>query len=337
MADIKDSAVHGSLRLRGEDIPTVTMHLPVAKLKFYEDNPRIYSLIRQENEAPTQQEIFTKLFELDHVRALVRDIEVNGGLIDPVIVRGGDYVVLEGNSRLAAYRHMAKDARWGLIKCTILPADIDERLVYALLAQYHVKGKKDWAPYEKAGFIFRRRHQPNVDLQMVANEMAVTREEAKHLICVYQFMIDHGDTDREHWSYYDEFIKSRKIKKAREDQIGLDEFIVEEVKAGRIGKAADLRDKLPLICGSPRSLKRYLEGKCDFDEAYEHAVELGGDSEALQKLIRFRRWLVDVDTETALTRVPKSVRDKLHYELKEISKKSKKLETLLDGMKAKPQ
>jgi hypothetical protein len=337
MADTNDGAVHGSLRLRGEDIPTITMQLPVSKLQFYADNPRIYSLIRQEEDAPSQQEIFKKLFELDHVRALVKDIEANGGLIDPVIVRGGDFVVLEGNSRLAAYRHLAKDARWGLIKCTILPSDIDERLVYALLAQYHVKGKKDWAPYEKAGFIFRRRHQPNVDLQMVAHEMAVTREEAKHLIGVYQFMIDHQDTDREHWSYYDEFFKSRKIKKAREDHAGLDEFVVEEVKAGRIGKAADLRDKLPLICQSPRSLKRYLEGKCDFDEAHEHAVELGGDSESLQKLVRFRRWLVDTDTETGMVRAPKSVRDKLHYELKEIGKKAKKLETLLDSIKAKAQ
>ena len=64
MADITDSAVRSSLRLRGEDIPTLTKDLPVSKLQFYVDNPRIYSLIRQEEEAPTQLEIFKKLLIL---------------------------------------------------------------------------------------------------------------------------------------------------------------------------------------------------------------------------------------------------------------------------------
>ena len=45
---------------------------------------------------------------MDHVKGLVHSIRTHGGLIDPVLVRDTDYVVLEGNSRLAAYRLLAK-------------------------------------------------------------------------------------------------------------------------------------------------------------------------------------------------------------------------------------
>lgn len=52
----------------------------------------------------------------------------NCGLIDSLIVRDGDFTVLEGNNRLAAYRLLCRtDAvTWGKVKCKLLPADIDE-------------------------------------------------------------------------------------------------------------------------------------------------------------------------------------------------------------------
>ena len=209
--------VESSMLIRGTKVPTVTREVPIKELNFYPDNPRIYSIVVIDGEKPSQADILGRLQVMEHVRQLVQDIKANGGLIDPLIVRAGDMVVLEGNSRLAAYRHLAigGDIRWAAATCTILPADIDEKLVFALLAQYHVKGKKDWAPYEKAGFIYRRFKEQHVDLQQAAPEMGLTKDEARHLITVYEFMIDHGDRDPAHWSYYDEFLKSRKIKKAR--------------------------------------------------------------------------------------------------------------------------
>jgi hypothetical protein len=75
----------------------------------------------------------------------------NGGLLEPLIVRGGSLEVLEGNSLLAAYRQLAakEPIKWAMVKCTVLPADVDDSLVFALLGQFHIKGKKDWAPYEQ--------------------------------------------------------------------------------------------------------------------------------------------------------------------------------------------
>lgn len=329
--------IKGTLLIRGEEVSTVTGEVPLKRLQFYVDNPRIYSFVRADGQTPTQEQILERLNELEHVRELVQDIRANGGLIDPLIVRGGDLVVLEGNSRLAAYHFLASQdpIKWQSVRCTVLPADIDQKLVFALLAQYHVKGKKDWAPYEKAGFVYRRFKNHSIDLGVVASEIGMTKEEAKHLIAVYEFMIEHDDTDRDRWSYYDEFLKSRKIKKAREEVAGFDEFVVNEIKSGGFGKAMELRDKLPIICtANAKVLKRFMAGTSDLSDAYEAAVTAGGENHALNKLKRFRRWLVETTTEDDLLEAPKQVLDVIEYELKEIEKKSKKIRGLVEEKKA---
>ncbi|HMD89494.1 MAG TPA: hypothetical protein VKF38_10055, partial [Anaerolineaceae bacterium] len=65
-------------------------------LKFYPQNPRIYSLLDTDEEIPDQKLIEEKLIGMEHVRELKQSIEANGGLIDPLIVRDGDFMVLEG-------------------------------------------------------------------------------------------------------------------------------------------------------------------------------------------------------------------------------------------------
>ena len=109
--------------------------------------------------------------------------------------------------------------------------------MFRLLGQYHIKGKKDWAPYEKAGFLYRRQMDHKVELSSVALDLGIPIGEARHLTNVYRFMMDQDDTDREHWSYYDEFLKSNRIKKVREEYAAFDEFVVREVKGGYYAKS----------------------------------------------------------------------------------------------------
>jgi hypothetical protein len=330
--------VEGVLRLRNMDLRTETRDIEQSKLRFYEDNPRVYSLLRSNGQVPDQDEILRALLEHEHVRVLKDDIVTNGGLIDPLIVRDGDFVVLEGNSRLAAYRHLAsRDAiRWGKVRCTLLPANIDEKLVFALLGQYHVKGKKDWAPFEKAGFLYRRYKSHGMELSTVAAELGIQPGDAKHLVAVYEFMITHDDADRERWSYYDEYLKSQKIKKVRQEHAGFDTFVVQQIKGGQISKAMELRDKLPTICAGPtKVLKRYIEEKVSFADAYEDAVDAGGENHALKRLRKFREWLVLSETEDDLLEPHKVVRDKMLFEVREIEKKAKKLKDALEAAKTK--
>ncbi len=179
---------------------------------------------------PSQADIERKLLEMDHVKSLIQDIKRDGGLTDPVVVRAGKMEVLEGNSRLAAYRALGKQnpIKWAKMKCRLIPEDLDESLIFALLGQYHIRGKKDWAPFEQAGFLYRRATTHNIAPAALAHEIGLSTRKVEQLIATYQFMIDHKDADTARWSYYDEYLKSAAIKKARLKIKNFDELVVEK-------------------------------------------------------------------------------------------------------------
>ena len=82
--------------------------LKQSDLSFYAENPRVFSALHTlDEDSPSQETIEKEMCKLDHVKTLRTSIEANGGLLEPVIVRGN--VVLEGNCRLAAYRMLAKN------------------------------------------------------------------------------------------------------------------------------------------------------------------------------------------------------------------------------------
>lgn len=329
MSQKEEGVEVGTIRLRGVDVPVRTMFVEQSKLNFYVENPRIYSLVRADGKVPTQEEIYDQLLELEHVRELKEDIKRNGGLIDPLIVRDEAYEVLEGNSRLAAYRWLYKNhdpILWAKVKCTLLPPDTPERLVFALLGQYHIKGKKDWVPFEQAGFLYRRFREHKDDIPTVASELSIGAREARQLIEVYEFMIEHGETTRERWSYYYEYLRSRAIKKARDMYPDFDNLIVSKVRSGEISRAVDVRDSLPTICsGPPKNLKRFADGKITFEKAHDEAVDAGGENDEYRRIHKFRQWIAQASTEDDLVSAPAHIRDKIEYELHQLEKPLKRL------------
>lgn len=310
-----------SLTLGGKEIPVTHCFLPHRELRFYPENPRIYSLISADEKIPSQVEIQNRLEIMDHVKQLVQPIKVNGGLLDPLIVRDGDRVVLEGNSRLAAYRLLAKsDAiKWGKVKCCLLPSDIDESLVFALLGEYHIIGRKDWAPYEQAGYLYRRNKRHGVTLDNMAKEMGIGLGTVKSLIEVYSFMLEHNDTNIQRWSYYEEYLKSRKITKQRKEHNNFDEVFVKRVKSGEIPKAIDVREKVAKIAEvGGKTFKKFLEGSKSLDECHEIALSRGVDNTLYKHLNRFRVEISDPDTRKEMKNMQKNQLDKCRFELRKI-------------------
>jgi len=316
-----------TILIRGIEIPVENKLVNQASLKFFVDNPRVYSVLRAEGKDPTQEDIQARLQDLEHVKELVQDIRINKGLIEPLIVKSGSLEVFEGNSRLAAYRMLASTdpVKWGLVKCTLLPADIDESLVFALLGQFHIKGKKDWAPYEQAGFLYRRYHKHNEDPQALAREIGISAKAVSHLVSVYEFMMDHGENDVNRWSYYDEYIKSNKIKKARQQHPQLDDLIVKKIRDEEIERAVDIREQLSVICNSQRALTRLVSGTSTFSKAYESAVSSGGEDTNLGTVKRFRNWLTRPQVEDKLIAAEGSIRKNAIYELRKIADRTKHL------------
>lgn len=315
---VKDVMLIQSIR-----VVTQLGELNQSDLKFFVDNPRVYSIVREENENPSQEEIQTKLEDLEHVKQLVHDIRRHGGLIDPLVVKDGSLEVVEGNSRLAAYRILARTQpiKWGMVKCRLLPADISDTLVSSLLGQWHLQGKKEWPPYEQAGYLFRRHITQNVPIQTLAAEAALTSKRIEKIIEAYQLMIDHHDAERARWSYYDEYVKSAKIGKAREKHPELDDLIVQKIKSGEIERAQDLRGKLPLICAAPHKVMlKFLGEKIDFDEAVEAAQDAGTDHGPLKRLKSFRDRIADEDNQEAILASEGAVRARVIFELKQLEK-----------------
>ena len=286
--------VNDTLTLGGQEIPIKNGSLPIHDLNFYSENPRIYSLIQMPGVEPSQEEIFNRLRKLDHVKQLIQSIRANGGLTDPMLVRNGDFVVLEGNSRLAAYRELARNdvIAWGKAKVRLLPSDISENLVFALLGEHHIIGRKDWAPYEQAGYLYRRNVKHGVDAKSMATEMGLPVKTVNHLINTYNFMVEHDETNVSRWSYYEEYLKANRVKKARRENPELDDIVVKKIKCNEIPTAVDVRDKLIKLLDvtkvGPEPTKILISGDNTFERAFESAQARGVDNMWLRRFKRFR-------------------------------------------------
>lgn len=327
----KDDWAEGSLTLSGNETPVRTGHLAVGDLRFYPENPRLYSIVCSGEEEPSQAVIQKRLSGMEHVKQLVQSIRANGGLTDPLIVRDGDFVVLEGNSRLAAYRILAGNdpIKWGKVKVTLLPKDISDNLVFALLGEYHIIGKKDWAPYEQAGYLYRRYKNHGVEPAAMAAEMGLTRRAVEHLIDVYSFMVKHGDDVVERWSFYDEYLSHHSINRARGEFPEIDGVFVEKVKSGEIPKAVDVREKLTKVAAvGGKVLKAFITDEGSFEKCYDRAIARGADNAWYKRLNKFREQLAEPDLKDVFLEMNEAHRKKCVFELKKIGR-------LTDGLLAK--
>lgn len=316
------TAVADDIVIRGNRIPVKICQLANKRLKFYPENPRIFSIIGAGEKLPSQEEIEKRLLGMEHVKVLIQDIKANGGLIDPILVKDGSLEVLEGNSRLAAYRALseADPIKWGYIKCVLLPPDLSDDMVFSLLGQYHVKGKKDWAPFEQAGFLYRRHKNQSIDIATLSKEIGIGRGTVKQLVDTYQFMIDHNQTEVSRWSYFYEYLKSKKIKKARDEYQSFDALVVAKIESGEISKATDVRDKLPIVVtASDKVLKKFAQGELGFVDSYERAVDAGGDNASLRKLSAFRKWLGRTDVQNEILELEGQAGAKARFEFQRLA------------------
>ena len=265
-----------------------------ADLQFYTENPRLYSVLNLMGGDPTQEEIGSYMCGLDHVKQLKVSIESNGGLIDPLVVRDGDFTVLEGNSRLAAYRLLCAvdPVKWGKVRCKILPTSISDFAIFTLLGQYHIIGRKDWEPFEQAHYLYRRHLQTKIPIAYMAQELGLSKQKAEKMIQVIEFMIEHDDLNKRHWSCYDEYLKNASIKKYRQTNSNIDDTIAEAVKTDAIREATDMR-KLGAIAAvgdkqSKKIMQQISDGSIDLYSGYENMLDSGKLDDVIKKLKAFK-------------------------------------------------
>ncbi|MHA3772639.1 hypothetical protein ACXR0O_13970 [Verrucomicrobiota bacterium sgz303538] len=298
------------------------------KLKFYIENPRVYSLLWDGDGAPTQEEIESQMIEMEHVIELRQDIVRMGGLIEPLTVKMSTAEVIEGNSRLAAYRLLAKQKqdpkKWTMVRCQIFETD-DESLISAVLGQWHLKGKKQWVPYEQAGFLYRRFHQNFQDYTSLAEEVGMSVPLVKNYIKAYELMVQNDDRRQSRWSYYFEYVKSNKIRRAREECPALETRVLSMIKNDNFKRAEDVRDKLPVICEDPKIVQKFTKGSLTFDDAAEKAMESAESNDLPKRLEKFHQWLTSDDTVVKVAHSSGEAAGQVRFELKRIAAAVEKL------------
>ena len=240
--------------------------LKQSELLFYAENPRVFSALHTlDDDAPSQETIEKEMCKLDHVKTLRTSIEANGGLLEPVIVRGN--VVLEGNCRLAAYRMLAKKdlSKWAYIRCTVLPED-----------------KKSRRP-----------------ITPIADDLGMKVNDAKLAIKVYDRMHKEDDMQPRKWSHYFELLKNPTIVNADEENpdMNIVTRVIEKIKNDDFDDAKDIR-KIGNVIKSQREdalevLDEYLDGGIDLDYAVDLTNDLNKAQTIKKGFSNFQKLLVN--------------------------------------------
>ena len=328
-----------TIKIRDKEYEIVEKMIDQVQLNFYKENPRIYTILRESGTEPTDKEIEDKLKKMDHVKTLKTSIEQNGGLIDPLIVlhKDHDYIVLEGNSRLAAYRILAeKDpVKWQKIKVNILTGNITDGDIFSLLGQYHLIGRTNWNVFEKAAYLYRQKEASSLEDDTLAKNIGLSTSKVKSLLEVYKFMIDHNDLKPDRWSYYEEYLKNRSIKKYRDTNPKLDDTYVKLVKTGEIKKASDTRDLLGGIAKIPNRVAKkvmqdFINEKVGLYEGYEKLEASGKTGNGYEHLQKFRKMIQESAFQQKIILEGTNNRD-VNFELKKIRKEVEALINNLDG------
>lgn len=289
------------LRIDGNIVEAVETDLNLIDLQYYPENPRIHSIIESEfGENPTQEQIESKMKSLEHVKELKNSIRVNGGLLEPIFVQNN--IVLEGNSRLAAYRILSEEdpVRWGRIRAVLLPSDVTPDQIFSMLGTMHIIGKTPWSPFEQAAYIHRRLTTSRKNIDAIADDLGLGRAYAHKLKQTYEQMVQNDDLVRDKWSYYFEYVKNGAIQKAIENypQYSIKDNILERIKEDKFSDAREIR-KVGKIVGAecevaPEAIQGFLDDTMSLDDAVE-LVE--SESKVANLIAKIRNFNITISNE----------------------------------------
>jgi len=167
-------------------------------LEFDANNPRFGGLLSNK----TQEELQSAIFGEPYYASELVDSLLENGFIDyePLIVRrdGDKLIVVEGNRRLGAVRHIRANldkypnAKSSLDKIPVLvfPGTTDETQESAMrvyLGVRHLLGFREWPPASKA--IFLDRESKNAGgLDQIIKEVRITKQQARRFLVPYRLL-----------------------------------------------------------------------------------------------------------------------------------------------------
>ena len=278
-----------TIAIMGEQVPARHERMAIQELNFLPDNPRVYAAIRGMGgfdcltPDEKQDRIYKRLLREPSVRNLKPQIEKDGGLQDPVIVRMHGRQVIEGNSRLAVYRKLwdeTGDDQWAHIRCLVVTELTDDQQT-RLLAQTHLIGKTDWSPYAKALLCFRWVEEEGKTIANLVKLSGLTTRTINKNIKIIQLMKENNDDKLSHFSYYNNLVTNRKISAAIAERPALKDTLFEQIKAEEF-TAREMRDHLPTVIEKPKILRKFENG-VTLEDAYDRA-KISGTQRRLKRI-----------------------------------------------------
>jgi hypothetical protein len=258
------------ITVAGEKIKCRLENIDIHTLEYYSENPRVASILSSHPGETTQEFIQTELWKLDTTKDLFWDIKRNKGLLEEVIVKGNQ--VLEGNSRLCAYRYLCDRAtspeekrHWSYIRARVLPSNITSEQIFILLGTFHIRGKAKWRTYEQASYLHKMIDVFDRTPKEIGEMIGIKEGAVNNMIDSYRALNYGGIKDLEKFSFFMEYYKNRDLRHLRKENPRLTSDFTEWVKEDRIPRAEWVRD-LPDILKDKKARKRFADGE-DFEEA----------------------------------------------------------------------
>ena len=270
-----------TISILGEEVSATYRSVEINKLLFLPDNPRVYAAIRkiagfdQLTPAEQQERIYDQLLTEPSVQNVRPEIERDGGLQDPIIIRTDTREVIEGNSRLAVYRQLHStdphDERWHNIRCLDIGTPTRKQQV-RLLGQAHLHGKTDWSAFARALFCYRWVREEKNDPDELSQISGLSLQAINKEVDIIELMQENQDEKESHYSYYNVAMTNRKISsemRQRKDN-PLRDVVLTGIRNESF-KAQQLRDWLPVVLDKSKVAKRFASGAIDLKEAHDRA------------------------------------------------------------------
>jgi len=269
----EEPLVVDEITLDGQAVRVRNANLPLAEVKLDPTNPRVANTValnvRPDN-VGLQQELESLLWADPDVHDLYRQILINKGLIERIIVRE-NLVVAEGNCRTVAYRKLhanyRDDPTWRTIPARILPGDISERAIAILLGEMHVAGKNTWTPFEKAGHLYKLHKEFALTQDEIAQRFKTSKSKVSQSIRAFDVMKNKYLAEYQQpgairkFSYFLELFKNPELREWARSDGAVDRF-ADWVGTGKFSRGEDVRD-LPDILKNPQALRAFSDQGCE--------------------------------------------------------------------------
>ena len=325
-----------TIAIMEQHIPARHERMAIDQLQFLPDNPRVYAAIREMSDfaglTPEEKQIriYERLLREASVRNLIPEIKRDGGLQEPIIVRHDTRQVIEGNSRLAAYRKLQKDTeedQWDYIRCLVVSTLTDDQQT-RLLGQVHLHGRTEWSAYAKALFCFRWVEEDQKKVSTLERLSGFTAAEINKNVKIVRLMKENNDDKQSHFSYYNVLVRSKTISSVIEKNPPLRQTLFTQIKAEDF-TAQEMREHLPTVIAKPKILRKYEKRDITLDDAFDRAKISGTE----QRLRKVRDGLDDIE-QSDISRLEHNELKAIEHVVRQIRRGIKRVSSMIDARTA---